>query len=1046
MSRKKQEPKVKTKLLEELSFTFTKYNTENTIKGLILTSTMFILHLTSSTFLTETQKWLEHFPGWVIQITILTSFCMNCLFALSIFSKIWINSQESLHFQDLLIMTRDFLENFLHFNFDLIDTIFLPLKMILLTSLLFSNSVADGVHLNNPYLKILFFSLILSDIGFTIAMSYFKVEFFREFYPKHKDFFGKIPGSFEKVLLLAIVLNPFATYRLYTAGSLRTIAYCFRFLIFASVNFVYFWELPFFEKDTEKVYGYSIVLISSFSLIHDFFNSDFNSSLKVFMFVLPLTLVVLKTYLARVYNAIKNFDEIEKNIKLLVKRTIISEHDKQKNFATERRIMLAQLNTENLQKKILKREKEELTEEDLDLFIMKKYEEFNPGNYALFLQITWYLDNNFKVARVTRLLESMLLNRKNMMSKWLFLYAKNEVSHKIKEIRKKNELCPNELVKRNNYADLEKNLKKINRKELEFSKVFYYKKKLKNFSQKIENYASRNLTFINILASQTCNLKNLNLITKTLYHLHEKIKFDFAEIEKISEEKDIAHLSLYHLYLHKCANLHRQASEIYKIYKKRFVEKKKLVNIYSTTFKDSKDLSTTLIFKIEVSERNFGTVMGIYGNSKLLKNGKNLGSYQGQNMNCFISDNLVKPHQEAARKIMNEDYTDKLNKEKFVFFKDPDTGFIHPTTIKIMLMPPGINNDICFATGIKFHKADRNYYITLDQTERITGFSQNFQNLFEFPENYLSYQRLKELSVDAQRLVMGKHDLGMEIEEGSEDLSLGSGNKKIHNTIMSVHGKQIEKKIGKNICLKFTNRVKQKPILIDFQAEVLEQKWYTIDFSYKYLKLSMIDNNIGQGKIAKIHRNNRRVESILVENKKFLKKSSLRKSSQNAGIESSNQEQILEEEKNVSTNQIFDKKSYSEEEESLSSKEGSDLTSSILDNKRAMLGTGSVFSNNELQTHKKYYAFEDAIKKKPLMLNIFMVFLGYLGSLGVIIYITLLLEDELGIAGTNFEGFNDIYSTVYEHSFEVSSFYSKILSAVAYQKNYYSKTRYIFFS
>ena len=58
-------------------------------------------------------------------------------------------------------------------------------------------------------------------------------------------------------------------------------------------------------------------------------------------------------------------------------------------------------------------------------------------------------------------------------------------------------------------------------------------------------------------------------------------------------------------------------------------------------------------------------------------------------------------------------------------------------------------------------------------------------------------------------------------------------------------------------------------------------------------------------------------------------------------------------------------------------------------------GTGSVFTNTNIQTHKKYYAFEDAVKKNAGFAEIISIIVLYFLALGATIFFTIFIQVTL---------------------------------------------------
>lgn len=155
-------------------------------------------------------------------------------------------------------------------------------------------------------------------------------------------------------------------------------------------------------------------------------------------------------------------------------------------------------------------------------------------------------------------------------------------------------------------------------------------------------------------------------------------------------------------------------------------------------------------------------------------------------------------------------------------------------------------------------------------------------------------------------------------------------------------------------------------------------------------------------------------------------------------IESEKLIRILEEKESFLKSGKFEIYNSIEEDEFDENKNFSDLNK-----KHKMIdGTGSVFSNSNIQTHKKYFAFEDAVNKTAGLREILSIIVLYFLSLGATIFFTIYIQSELKVKNLEFETGNDIYTAFCEHTLESQMFFNKLLSAVAYNKGIYAKDRY----
>lgn len=109
--------------------------------------------------------------------------------------------------------------------------------------------------------------------------------------------------------------------------------------------------------------------------------------------------------------------------------------------------------------------------------------------------------------------------------------------------------------------------------------------------------------------------------------------------------------------------------------------------------------------------------------------------------------------------------------------------------------------------------------------------------------------------------------------------------------------------------------------------------------------------------------------------------------------------------------------------------------------KKLMEGTGSVFSTANLQAHKKFFAFEDAVNKTAGLWETVSIIVLYFLSLGATIFFVVFIQVTLKTKNLEFEYGNDMFTSFVQYGFKVQNFYSKVLTTVAMNSQVYSLDR-----
>ena len=168
-------------------------------------------------------------------------------------------------------------------------------------------------------------------------------------------------------------------------------------------------------------------------------------------------------------------------------------------------------------------------------------------------------------------------------------------------------------------------------------------------------------------------------------------------------------------------------------------------------------------------------------------------------------------------------------------------------------------------------------------------------------------------------------------------------------------------------------------------------------------------------------------------------------------VEPSDDGQPPKEESNISmgynkSNENIDASAKYHEDDSMTSDMEEDAEefgnmSDLVMKQRIIEGTGSVFSNANIQTHKKYFAFEDAVTKRAAFFETIAIISLYILSLCATIFFTLYIEVTLNDKNGDFKVGNDMFTAFSEHTFQSQMFYSKILTSMGYVDGVYKKDR-----
>lgn len=294
-----------------------------------------------------------------------------------------------------------------------------------------------------------------------------------------------------------------------------------------------------------------------------------------------------------------------------------------------------------------------------------------------------------------------------------------------------------------------------------------------------------------------------------------------------------------------------------------------------------------------------------------------------------------------------------------------------------------------------------------------------------------------------------------EFEEDEEELPALESDRIITNSVRGSHGEFKFMKERNSASINSTeNKIKlngsdkknkisfeNNPVIIESKAE--HEDYVENEEDKNYLKVEKEKNILDEISIFENKKINIEVSEIdNTENEILKDMNGINKSNVKSEIKTFRSDQsqgyneIIHDDSEI-LNEKFEVVNSLEEDEFDEDKNFSDLN-----RKQKMIeGTGSVFSNSNIQTHKKYFAFEDAVNKTAGLMETLSIIVLYFLGLAATIFFTIYIQAELKVKNLEFETGNDIYTSFCEHTLESQMFYNKLLSVVAYNKGIYSVDR-----
>lgn len=1056
------------RLIKEIINNTKQANIKNKIFGSILIA--FYFGITVSNLLANPiiTKYFESNITFFRILTII-SIIVEPLIISFYFLKIKLNLTKSIRLQFLVEGLKKIL-NFLICNLNLIKFwVYFPFKLVIVSTYISSKTIRANLYKSNYGFYIFNFAFV-SELLFSFWIILMQLSIDKPIDPKIDSFFTKISGKFEQVFcigtLIAVVLNAVDNGGMFS--DVRTVQYTILFLQllnFFGVNWVYFKELPFLDEYTERVFGVLLPNCALFLAVFGLSDQNWNTTTMFMLIMAPFSIFSSLYYIKNLYwsntlwlldnqinVALKKIFAKEKNdlMKKLRKMDLAIYRGSRARYAWRKK--LSKTLDDKIHKKIS-------IDKEFDLLVLNRFKQHQKtSNYGRFIKIVWMLENDPSISRILHVLNQMVASSgKSFYSKFLYQCAKLRIEEDFKRVYWSSRNDSFVKQKENRFFKVDEELEKLNKVGVDLAYAFKYKRELSVLTKLINEYTGINKQFISMLKTQSRTLKDLNKLCSKLYKLHRKILKQFHFLHKISRETEIIHLGPYFVYLIKCANLHRKASDVIKIYKKRIINSKNLVDS-SIEFMDSNIFKDSIILKMESFEKGFGTILDVYGNLRLLKHrGLTERNLLRKNFNSLIIKSHQKAHYHACRVDLNRSPSSILGKNKFSFIQIPNSDKVIPA-ITLVKFIPFSKYDFKFAVGLKFLKDDSNMYIVLDSDDNVDVFSYNLKYQFDGEDELLTrglniYEMSPKIGEKLKRF-REEGDIGSESKENEDGASFAIENSvdlrsNATNRDQEVFGGR-RKEFRADI--EFRDLSGYKRVSKSFYVEIVKREYSKADYSYHILILRNDSQAANRHKKNKAANANTNSNSVFSSGKHLRVNNDVESSAFESEEETENllgsdrkkgviRVQKIDDKINDSLMGIIeDSRDHRNYSESFDDDDNDSVQNFGLD--KDHVGTGSVFSTvSALQNQKKFIAFEDALEKKPGFGMILLMFFCYLVCLVTTFYCNVSLGSGLILASNKFTLFSDLSTVIHEHKFEVEMFYSKMLIGIAKEQGLVNSNR-----
>lgn len=400
---------------------------------------------------------------------------------------------------------------------------------------------------------------------------------------------------------------------------------------------------------------------------------------------------------------------------------------------------------------------------EIDDFILKTFCDQNPKDqFAMMLYLTWIMKNKMNLYIILAGIKSMKKLSINTKDRYYCYYTE----HTLKQIMEKYYYHP-ELTFIDNpeiqSIGFRNTLTSINEAPIDLNYVFQYKQRMAQLCSLIKKFIDLNCEYIKKIQMVSSPIKTMFSDIKDLELLNSQILDLFKFTHEVGQTTDFYHLGPYFYYLRECLNMHKSASKIYSLYKKRLFDKKQFLQRVTKSFINKNLYFDSILMILSSQKTDFGTVIDVYGEVGKIDLQKE--DLIDSNMDTLIPNLYRKYHKDACDEFMSSPFTPFLGKEiQQVFLTLPETNEILLSNFCLKLIPE-VKQGFNFIISVKPWKLNSKMYIILDENLKTESYSTNICYMFSNSNSTLKTgERIQDICHEVYKRISRSKDYLTNIE------------------------------------------------------------------------------------------------------------------------------------------------------------------------------------------------------------------------------------------------------------------------------------------
>lgn len=444
-------------------------------------------------------------------------------------------------------------------------------------------------------------------------------------------------------------------------------------------------------------------------------------------------------------------------------------------------------NSENVisQNEIIGNERIFQAQKEIDKLTIKEYSlQGTRTSLKLYLLLVWYLKNSVELVKILNIIRELKSLVTSFNSNYIYFIAIKSLEETLTPYYTKSHLILDGDEEETNNENSERNINKfsensdiriddelafVNTSGVDLAYVFNYKSKIESLSLVAQDFCKNNLKYVENF-DRNKSISELSKFSLKSFDLKNKFIKDYNIINKNSRKVEYLHVALNYYFTTQCLNLYSSGIVIFNDYQSRVLSSRRKLNI-SRSLENDTLMSKHLVLLSESNRMDFGQILDVFGNVVECLEARPR-DIKTKNIDILLPNFMRKAHLNSCKIFMKEETKGYIGETIRRAVMVPGSQFFQIANIQFKLAPYS-HYDFNFLTSLDFNQNDNNYYMLINQSRRVYGYSLNMRELFEEDfEDYLQVDiHISTLSKKLDNFLTELIGSAQEIESNAKLLS-----------------------------------------------------------------------------------------------------------------------------------------------------------------------------------------------------------------------------------------------------------------------------------